>query len=179
MTQFPKRLKLAALGLATLALAGAAVAAEPRAEARTAVFQNLIDCKGKTEAAERLACYDAAVANLDVAEKKGDIVVVDRDQARAARKQAFGFSMPSLAMFERGEKPEDLDRVTSNVVRAYQGGDRRWTVELEGGAVWAQNDSEILARAPKAGSKAEIRKASMGYFMNLDGQRAVRARRVK
>lgn len=179
MTQFPKRLKLASLGLTALAFAGAANAAEPKTEARTAVFQNLMDCKGKTEAAERLACYDAAVASLDVAEKKGDIVVVDRDQARAARKQAFGFSMPSLAMFERGEKPEDLDRVTSNVTKAYQGGDRKWVVELEGGAVWAQNDSEILARAPKAGSKAEIRKASMGYFMNLDGQRAVRARRVK
>lgn len=179
MTQFPKRLKLTALGLATLALAGAANAAEPKAAARTAVFQNLMDCKGKTEAAERLACYDAAVATLDVAEQKGDIVVVDRDQARAARKQAFGFTLPSLAMFERGETPEALDRVTSKVTKAYQGGDRKWVVELEDGAVWIQNDSEILARAPRAGSKAEIRKATMGFFMNLDGQRAVRARRVK
>jgi len=179
MTQFPTRLKLAAASVGLFALAGAAMAAEPKAEARTAVLQNLIDCKGKTEPAERLACYDAAVSSLDVAEKKGDIVVVDRDQARAARKQAFGFTMPSLAMFDRGEKPEDLDRVATTVVRAYQGGDRRWTVELEGGAVWAQNDDEVLGRAPKAGSKAEVRKASMGYFMNLDGQHAVRARRVK
>ena len=179
MTQFPARSKLAAAAVGLLALAGTAGAAEPRAEARTAAFQNLIDCKAKPDAAERLACYDEAVSRLDVAEKKGDIVVVDRDQARAARKQAFGFSLPSLAMFDRGEAPEDLDRVTSTVVRAYQGGDRRWNVELEGGAVWAQNDDEVLARAPKAGSKAEIRKASMGYFMNLDGQHAVRARRVK
>ena len=177
MTQFPTRLKLAAL--ATFALTSAALAAEPKAEARTAVFQNLIDCKGKTAAAERLACYDAAVSSLDVAEKKGDIVLVDREQARAARKQAFGFALPSMAMFDRGEKPEELDRVATTVVRAYQGGDRRWTVELAGGAVWAQNDDEALARAPKAGSKAEVRKAAMGYFMNLDGQRAVRARRVK
>lgn len=179
MTQFPTRLKLAAAGLTVLTLAGGAMAAEPKAEARTAVFQNLIDCKAKRDAAERLACYDAAVLTLDVAEKKGDIVVVDREQARSARKQAFGFSLPSLAMFERGEKPEELDRVNTNVVRASRGADHRWTIELEGGAVWAQNDDEQLARAPKVGSKAEIRKASMGYFMNLDGQRAVRARRVK
>ncbi len=177
MTQFPTRLKLAAL--AAFALSSAAVAAEPRIEARTAVFQNLIDCKAKADAAERLACYDAAVGSLDVAEKKGDIVVVDRDQARAARKQAFGFTLPSMAMFDHGEKAEDLDRVTTSIVRAYQGGDRRWTVELEGGAVWAQTDDEPVARAPKAGSKAEIRKAAMGYFMDLDGQRAVRARRVR
>ena len=43
-----------------------------------------------------------------------------------------------------------------------------------------QNDSETLFREPKKGSKVEIRKASMGgYFMNVDGQRAIRARRVK
>ncbi|CAN5721643.1 hypothetical protein BH11PSE1_BH11PSE1_32760 [soil metagenome] len=179
MTQFPTRLKLAAFGLTAFALTSASAVAEPKAEARTAVLQNVIDCRGKPAATERLACYDAAVSRLDVAEKKGDIVVVDRDQARAARKQAFGFTMPSLAMFDRGEKPEDLDRVTTSVVRATQSSDRRWTVELEGGAVWAQNDDEVLGRSPKAGSKVEIRKASMGYFMNLDGQRAVRARRVK
>ena len=179
MTQFSTRLKLAALGAAAFALSSAASAAEPRGPARTAAFQNLIDCKGKADAVERLACYDAAVSSLDVAEKQGDIVLVDREQARAARRQAFGFTLPSMAMFDRGEKAEDLDRVATTIVRAYQGGDRRWTVELEGGAVWAQTDDEQVARAPKAGSKAELRKAAMGYFMNLDGQRAVRARRVR
>ncbi len=162
------------MGLATPALA-----AEPKVEARTAMFQNLVDCKTKTDSAARLACYDAAVATLDVAEKKGDIVVVDRDQARAARNQAFGFALPSLAMFERGEKPEELDRVSTTVVKASRQGDGMWLIELEGGAVWVQNDSEVLTRAPKAGSKAEVRKAAMGYFMKLDGQRAIRARRLR
>ncbi|MDZ4051847.1 MAG: hypothetical protein U1E24_01085 [Phenylobacterium sp.] len=44
MTQFPTRLKLVALGMAAFALSSAASAAEPRAAARTATFQNLIDC---------------------------------------------------------------------------------------------------------------------------------------
>ena len=30
-------------------------------------------------------------------------MVVDRDQARQVRRQAFGFSLPSISLFEKGE----------------------------------------------------------------------------
>jgi len=168
------RLLLLATGLAAFVMAPAS------AEERPAIFKGLMDCKAMADPSERLACYDAAVGALDSAEQKGDIVVVDREQAKAVRRQAFGFTLPSLAMFERGEKPEELNEVSLGVERAYRSGEGKWTFELEGGAVWTQNDSETLFREPKKGSKVEIRKASMGgYFMNVDGQRAIRARRVK
>ena len=180
MTYFSARTKLAAAAVTALGLASAAMAAEPKVEGRAAQFQGLLDCKSKTDDAERLACYDAAVGAFAGAEQKGDIVVVDREQAKAVRRQAFGFTLPSLAMFERGEKPEELNEVSLGVERAYRSGEGKWTFELEGGAVWTQNDSETLFREPKKGSKVEIRKASMGgYFMNVDGQRAIRARREK
>lgn len=168
--------------MAAMALIAGADQASAQAakNARAQVFQGLMDCKAKADPTERLACYDAAVGAMDVAEKKGDIVVVDREQAKAVRSQAFGFTLPSLAMFEKGQTPEELDRVAMKVDRAYRGGDGKWVFELEGGAVWAQSDTETLFREPKAGSKVEIRKATMGgYFMNVDGQRAVRARRIK
>lgn len=179
MTGFRTRASLAA-GLMTTAIlcAGPAVA-QAAGEARTAVLQRLLDCR-KAADAERLACYDAAASALDAAEAKGDIVVMDREQTRAARRQAFGFNLPSLSVFERGEAPEAVDRVAATVKTAYQQGDGKWVVELDGGAVWAQTDNEPVLRTPRAGSKAEIRKAAMGsFFLNLDGQRAVRARRVK
>lgn len=180
MTHFNTRSKLAALAALTLIAGADQASAQASKDARAQVFQGLMDCKGKSDPAERLACYDAAVGAMDVAEKKGDIVVVDREQAKAVRRQAFGFSLPSLAMFEKGESPEELDQVALKAERVYRGGDGKWVFELEGGAVWAQTDTEALFREPKAGSKVEIRKASMGsYFMNVDGQRAVRARRVK
>lgn len=180
MTHFNTRSKLAALAALTLIAGADQASAQAAKDARAQVFQGLMDCKGKSDPAERLACYDAAVGAMDVAEKKGDIVVVDREQAKAVRRQAFGFSLPSLAMFEKGESPEELDQVALKAERVYRGGDGKWVFELEGGAVWAQTDTEALFREPKAGSKVEIRKASMGsYFMNVDGQRAVRARRVK
>ena len=116
---------------------------------------------------------------MDQAEAKGDIVVVDREQARSVRRQAFGFSLPSLAVFERGEAPEEIDNVTGIAKRAYQAGGK-WVIELEDGAVWQQTDTENVVRQPRPGTKVEIRRASMGsFFMNLDGQRAVRARRVE
>jgi len=180
MTHFKTRSKLAALAALTLIAGADQASAQAAKDARAQVFQGLMDCKGKSDPAERLACYDAAVGAMDVAEKKGDIVVVDREQAKAVRRQAFGFTLPSLAMFEKGESPEELDKVALKAERAYRGGDGKWVLELEGGAVWAQTDNEALFREPKSGSKVEIRKASMGsYFMNVDGQRAVRARRVK
>ena len=53
-------------------------------------------------------------------------------------------------------------------------------MELEDGGVWAQTDNELIGHDPHRGSKVEIKKAAMGsFFMKIDGQRALRARRVK
>lgn len=180
MTHFSLPTKLVAVGAAALCMSAPNAQAQSKPDARAAQFQGLLDCKARTEPAERLACYDAAVGALAGAEEKGDIVVVDREQAKAVRKQAFGFNLPSLSLFERGEKPEELDSVTAKVARAYRGGDAKWYFELEDGAVWGQTDTEMLGRQPGKGSTVEIRKAAMGsFFLKSDGQRAIRARRVK
>lgn len=155
---------------------------------RTTVVQALTDCRKLTDDAARLACYDKAAGAFDQAEAKGDIVVVDREQATAVRRQAFGFTLPSLSLFDRpkgegadkGQKAEPLDRVTATLARAYRQSGGRWVMELEDGAVWTQTDVEDLPRGAKTGSKVEIRKAAMGsYFVNVDGQRAIRASRTK
>lgn len=170
----------AAAGLAAaLALAAGAQAADGDG-GRAAVLKAVTDCRGVTDAAARLACYDSAVGRLDEADKSGEVVVLDRAQARAARREAFGFSMPSLSLFSRGEKEEALDRAEFTVTSARQDSLGKWIVELDTGAVWRQVDSEVLRRSPRAGSKAEIRNAALGsFFLNLDGQRAIRASRVK
>jgi hypothetical protein len=169
--------------IAVLAAVAAALAAQAAAQTpaqRATAFTEVLACRKLTDDAARLACFDKASAGMEAAEKAGDIVVVDREQARATRRQAFGFSLPSLTIFDRGEKPEALDQLAATAKRAWRGGDNKWRVELEDGAVWAQTDNENVGRPPKAGSRVEIRKASMGgYFMNLDGQRAVRARRER
>jgi hypothetical protein len=181
MTHFPTRSKLTALAaLAAVAVGGSAVA-QPKIEGRSAVLQSLLDCKTKTDPTERLACYDTAAGVIDTAEQKGDIVVVDREQAQAARKQAFGLSLPTLDMFNKAAAtPEEANRVEDTVERAYRGGDGKWVFELAGGAVWQMYNAGDLGRLPKKGSAVEIRKGSVGgFFLSSDGQAGQRAKRLQ
>ncbi|WP_233243338.1 MULTISPECIES: hypothetical protein [unclassified Caulobacter] len=165
--------------LLTLALPVSALAATPPEAAKPAVLKALFDCRAIVADAERLACYDAAVGKVNAAEKTGEVIIVDRQEARAARRQAFGLDLSALAILDRSEEKSEVDRVVGEAASVRLGGDGRWTVVLTDGAVWKQVDDNALGKPPRKGSRIEVRKASMGsYFMNIDGQRAIRARRA-
>lgn len=169
---------IGAMGM-VLAMAAPASAADSQAK-RAAAFQAVLDCRTTQDPAARLACFDAAAASMGEAEKKGEIVVIDREQATTARKQAFGFELPSLAIFDKVMDKADLDRVTVVLKDAYRGADGKWAMVLEDGAVWRQVDGESLYKAPHAGSVVKIRRAAMGSFLlNVDGQTAIRAQRSR
>jgi hypothetical protein len=156
--------------MSALVLATPGVTAQPAPMARTGVLQRLVDCRKLTEDAARLACYDAATAAMDQAEAKGDIVVVDREQARTVRRQGFGFNLPSLKLFDRGEKQEDVDQVSLKVEQASRDGSGKWTLRLEGGQTWRQIDTAEPGRDPRPGSMVRIRKAALGsYLLTVDG----------
>jgi len=171
---------LSASGFAlALALGSPSLAADVKTK-RAAAFQAVLDCRATTDAAARLTCFDAAASSLDQAETKGDIVVIDREQASTARKQAFGFELPSLDIFDKVMPKEDLDRVTVTLKDAYRGKDGKWVMVLEDGAVWRQIDAETPFNAPRAGSTVKIRRAALGsFFLNIDGQTAIRAQRSR
>lgn len=171
-------MRAAALALAATALLATGAGAQPKGEARSAMLQKLVDCRKLTEESARLACYDQATAALDQAEAKGDVVIVDREQARKVRRQAFGFSMPSITLFERGETQEELENVSGVVAVARVNGAGKWVIKLEDGAVWTQVDSKELFKDPKPGMAVKIRQASLGsYLMTIDTMGAFRARR--
>lgn len=160
------------------ALALPPVAGQAQTPARSDLIQGLSGCRQIAENAARLACYDAAASRLDSAEQSGEVVVVNREQVRAARRQAFGFNLPSLDMFRRGAAEPELDRLSLVVAGAFQGGDGKWVFRTEGGQTWRQTDTARLSPRPRAGSKLEVRRAAMGsYLANVDGQTAVRVRR--
>lgn len=165
---------LTAAGLATAALA------QPKGEGRAQILQELVDCRKLTDDTARLACYDKASASLDQAEQKGDIVVVDREQARKVRRQAFGFALPSLSLFEKGETPEELENVTGEVAVASVNGAGKWTIRLKDGAVWVQIDNNELHRTPKPGNPVKIRQAALGSFMmSINNGGGFRVKRVE
>jgi hypothetical protein len=166
--------------LLAAALPASVAVAQPKAEGRAALVQTLSDCRKLADDSARLACYDAAAAALEQAEAKGDIVVVDREQARTVRRQAFGFQLPSLSMFERGDEKETVDNVSAKIASARQDGSGKWILRLEDGAVWQQVDVQELTLYPKPGQGVTIRKASLGSFMaSVEGRRAFRVRRVE
>lgn len=169
-----------ALAATIAALAAGGAQAQPKIESRSAMLQKLVDCRKLTDEAARLACYDQATVALDQAEAKGDIVVVDREQARKVRRQAFGFSVPSITLFERGESKEELENATGVVAVARINGAGKWVIKLEDGAVWTQVDANELFRTPKPGMSVKIRQAAMGSFMmSVDNTGAFRVRRTE
>jgi len=177
-----------ALAAGVLAMAvGASAADKPVEKKRAAALQAIVDCRRMTDDTARLACFDAAAAKLDDAEAAGQVVVVDREQARAVRKDIFGLQLPSLDIFNLGAggkgaaasaKGDDVASITAKATSAYRLGDGKWVIDLDTGAVWRQIDTNVLAIDPHQGSKIEIRKGSLGsFFLKVDGQPAFKAHR--
>lgn len=174
----PLRRHLAVLvgAAAASALPILAHAAEPGPQ-NAAAFQAVLDCRKLADGGARLACYDAAAAKMGDAEKRGDIVVIDRAQASAAHREAFGLPIPSLDFVRKALKPEEVDRVDGVVKTARADQSGRWTLNLEDGARWRQISGDLM-RPPKPGSKVQIRKGSLGsYLMNIDGQASIKVHR--
>ncbi|HWA61768.1 MAG TPA: hypothetical protein VG939_10355 [Caulobacteraceae bacterium] len=171
------RLAVPTAGALFALLALPVLAAEPP-QSPPPPIQAVIACKSIADAAQRLACYDEAVPKMAQAEASGEVVSVDREQRRAVRRQAFGLQLPSLTLFDRGEKAEDVDRLTFKVTQAWQDGQGKWVVKLDTGAVWRQIDDYEVRRPPHDGSSAEVRKGMLGsFFMKIDGQQQIRVHR--
>jgi hypothetical protein len=171
-------------GLRWLTLAGLAAWASPTeapaaaSPIRAPVVQSVLDCRKIDDGAARLACYDKAVAGVEQAEASGDLVTVDRAQRRAARHQAFGLYLPTLSFLDRGEKPEEVDRMTVTIDAASQSAYGKWTIRLDDGALWRQIDDNPVDPPPHHGSTAVIRRGVLSsYTMKIDGQQAIKVHR--
>ncbi|MBX7249613.1 MAG: hypothetical protein K1X35_11305 [Caulobacteraceae bacterium] len=175
--------------LAGLMIAGVALGAPALAQnqpggtnGRAEALKKLSQCRSIADDQARLACYDNAAQGIDEAENRGELVVVDRGQVREAKRSLFGFDTSALNFFDRGsgEARVEVNNVTLTIDRAYRGEGGRWVMVMTDGQVWRQIDSSGPYNPPRHGSTAEIRKASLGsYFLNVDGQTAIRARREK
>ena len=163
-------------GLMALALAAAPGQAQP--QQRPEMLERLTACRAVAEDAARLACYDAAAAAFDTAERQGELVVVDRAAVNETRRQLFGFELPTLPrLFSDGEA-EELNAIETTLQRASRGADNHWIFRLADGSVWRQIDSERVRFENESGEPVRVRKASLGsYLLTVGGSRAVRVRR--
>lgn len=163
------------LALALTLCAGAALA---QSAPEPDVIKALKACSAIKPDPERLACFDKAAQSVTKAQETGDVIIIDKQSARAARRQAFGLDLPSLSILDRGADKAETETLQATVKAARNDAESRLVVTLDDGAVWRQVDSEILGKPPKAGDAVEIRKASMGsYLMKIGKQPAIRVRR--
>lgn len=85
-----------ALAAVTVCVLTSSISARAADEAAQSPLSGVYACADLTDDAARLACYDKEVAGLKAAETQGEMVAVDQQQIQTIKRQAFGFSLPSL-----------------------------------------------------------------------------------
>jgi len=145
-------------------------------------MQRLVECRAITEATARLSCFDTAAAGLQSSVEQRDVLVVDREQVRSARRSLFGLTLPRLGIFGGGDdatrEEEEFSQIDTTVQSASMR-DYAWSLVLADGARWQQIDSRPLAVAPRSGTPIVIRRAALGSFIaRVGGQPGIRVRRV-
>jgi hypothetical protein len=163
-------------------------------------------CAEKTDPAQRLACFDAAVAAVKAAEARSEIVALDQPRVAAVRREAFGFRIPSLPRFGLGApaaasastgalsdnagaqnratqaqaREEAQEAQTFAVTRVGRSGDRV-AIFLENGNVWHLTEAGELNAPRQTPFNVRIRNAAMGtYMLTVEGRnKGYRVRRVE
>ncbi len=180
------RLVFAGLLIAALALPAAAQTSAPqRSPDNPAVLDEVYNCAQVGDEHQRLECYDHAVGRLQEAQRRGDVVAVDRQQAERVNREAFGFSLPSLGNLFAGLgshsriQAEDIAEIAAHITRVAQDRSGHATFTLDNGQQWEQIDDENPHNA-RNGGEVRIRRAMMGSFlMHVQaGGPAIRVRRV-
>jgi hypothetical protein len=167
------------MALAMLLLSGTAVRADEKPKAAgNEMMGKLSACRKLADRDQRLDCFDRETASIDEAIARKDIVVVDREAVRETRRSLFGFELPKLPFLGGGEKEETAQtEINAKIASANAIGNGRWQITLDNGAIWQTTESSPILD-PRPGDTVRIRRAAMSsYFMNVSGQRAVRARR--
>ena len=145
----------------------------------------MVACRSIAEATQRLACYDSKVAQIDAAEKAGDLVVADKKMMQDTRRGLFGFRLPDFGVFgKKGDEAsrglDDIEEISTTLASARQMRDGNWKLVLQDGAVWEQTDSYRLIEDPRSGSPIIIKQGVLGnYKARIDGQPAIKVRRVE
>jgi hypothetical protein len=176
-----KVLPLSILSLALLAVAPAASAKSPKTPASNSPLVTALDaCRQITDGAQRLACFDRTSAALVGATSSGEVSVVDRGQLRQARKALFGFNMPRLPFFAGDKSAEDDKGVLDSTIKSAKAiGYERFQIQLADGALWETTQTYLNFSEPRKGQKIHIKRGPLGsYFLEIDGQVAVKGRRV-
>ena len=160
----------------TAAISAPALANDKNQDLPTPVtFQAVLDCKPIADQSARLACYDQKVAALTIEVRDHQLVIVDRETMREARRGLFGLSLPRLKLF--GAEGEVIKEIESTIKAVRSSSDGMPIFVLTDDSRWEQTDGRHIY--PEDGDKIRIFRAALGSFMaSVNKQQSVRVVRL-
>ena len=142
------------------------VAAQEEAGRADRLIESLTKCRTIADAAARLPCLDAAVAAILAARDRREVVVIDREGVRQAKRSLFGFSLPKIRLFGRdgdaaGSEPE-VQEITSQIAAVGRADRTRYALRLADGTQW--QTTETVRFPPQAGDPIKITAGILGSY---------------
>ena len=174
----------------TLSIAGATLAmasAPASAQVDDAIVLNILrNCAQIEDATARLACYDNNIRAAGSQARPAVPGQMDAPQtargAPVSSNSPSGFGREDIRTPERFETPAgEMEELRAQVRSVTERQPGIYLLTLEDGAQWLFTESvPFNYRAPRAGDRIEIDRASLGSFlMTFDRQRSVRVERVR
>ena len=163
--------------LAGFALAGTAALEARNVQSGTpAQVQRLLACRNITAPDQRLACYDRETAAMNQAIAIQDLVMIDKERAKAAGRSLFGFAIPNFGgLFGSNGEISQIDGTIKSTSHNSEGG---WVITLEDGSVWTQTDDWPGLDA-RAGKKVIVKRGVLGSFwLTVPGQNGIKVKRI-
>lgn len=173
------RMGLVTIGLSLLATT-AAVSKDAKKPAETPPqVSALLACRGVSDSAARLACYDKAAATIGDAVAKEELVVFDREGVRKTKRGLFGFSIPNLGIFGDDEGAE-VNQIEGTIAGYGTNADGGYIFRLADGTRWSQMDDKVIAIPPRNGEKVVVKRGVLGsYILAVGKQPGVKVKRIQ
>ncbi len=180
-------LGVALIPAAACALPSAAAAQDAAENAANdpAIVERMRQCSAIAGDGERLRCFDNVSARLLAEFDRGQVRLVRTEEIEKTRRNAFGFSLPTITLFggkdKDGEEVDALDTLNSTITRVARIGQDSWRITIaEGDAVWEVRDAPARFREPKVGDSVEFERAALGsYWVRVNGRMGTKGSRVR
>ena len=159
-----------------LLVSPSAASSRPVQAGTPAQVERLMACRSITAADQRLACYDREAAAVNTAIANRDLVMVDKEKARAAGRSLFGFTVPNFGgLFGNNDELSQIEGTIKSMGHNADGG---WVITLEDGSVWSQTD-DWPGLEPRPGKKVIVKRGILGsYSLLIPGQNGIKVKRI-
>lgn len=143
-------------------------------------IEKLRTCRGLTDPAARLTCFDSFASELLAAADQGELRIMDREAVQKTKRRLFGFALPDLGIFGDDDDEPEIDMLETTITTVSNTGGSNWVLSTPEGGVWQIRNAPFAFRDPKPGQKVVFKRASLGsYFIRVNGQTGVKGNRIR